>query len=175
MWIHLPNDKEVSVTPEARREQIMKPGILFIIPAIVMVAGCAVVGGLRPTTRQFSSQWLDIDMGGLMASPGGEPALQLLLRNRSEKQLEVVVAFATPDPTQSCHVAKQLNGGQTAFFTCPQTSITANTDYPISISIYGDKERRNLLENPRTKFFFREEGVKEFEALRKKLEAEKSR
>ena len=85
------------------------------------------------------------------------------------------MAFITPDPTQRCEVAKQLDASQSALFSCPQKSLTPNRDYPIEISIYTDEGRQNLIESPKTKFYFSEKDAKAFDELSRKLEAEKSK
>ena len=143
----------------------------------IVVTGCAAPqgGGLRPTSKQFSSQWIDITMGGMMALPSEGLALALSLKNKSSKTLQVSVAFVTPDPTQRCEVTKQLNSAQSSLFSCPQKSLTPNTDYPIEISIYSDESRKNLVDKPQTRFHFSEKDAKAFAELTRKLEAEKAK
>jgi hypothetical protein len=48
-------------------------------------------------------------------------------------------------------------------------------DYPVEISIYTDEGRKNLIENPKTKFRFSGRDASAFEEVTKRLEAEKSK
>jgi len=129
-------------------------------------------GGLRPTSKQLSSQWVDITMGGIMAFPEKGPALSLDLTNKSAQTLEVIVSFLSPDPAQRCEITKQIARGQSELFQCPQKSLTSNVDYPVNMAIYtasvqGD---RALVESPKTKFYFSEKDARAFEQLIKTLE-----
>ena len=155
--------------------KIVQVSVAVLLSAVI--ASCAVPqgGGLSPTEKQFSSQWIDITMGGMMAMPGEGLTLSLNLKNKSQKTLHVLVAFVTPEPTQRCEVAKQLDASQSSLFSCPQKSLTPNKEYPIEISIYTDEGRKNLIENPKTKFYFSEKDAKAFDELSKKLEAERSK
>jgi len=143
----------------------------------VLIAGCAGldVGGLKPTQEQFSSQWIDITMGGMMAAPGEDFALTLNLKNKSKQPVYVVVGFMTPDPSQRCEIAKQLDASQSALFSCPQKSVTPNINYPVDIAIYDDEGRTNLLESPKTKFYFSANDAKAFDELSRMLETEESK
>ena len=155
--------------------KMMKVAIAILLSIVVTSCAAPQGGGVRPTSKQFSSQWIEITMGGMMALPGEGLALALSLKNKSSKTLQVSVAFITPDPTQRCEVTKQLNSAQSSLFSCPQKSLTPNTDYPIEISIYSDEGHKNLVEKPRTQFYFSEKDAKAFEELTKKLEAEKAK
>jgi hypothetical protein len=140
----------------------------------VAIGSCAVpqAGGLRPSDTQFSSQWVEIGMGGMMSIPGKGLSLALDLKNKGKQTVYVMVVFDTPDPSQRCEIAKQLDASQSALFSCPQNSLTPNADYPIEIEIYTDEGRSNLVENPTTKFLFSEKDVQAFNELSRALEAE---
>lgn len=155
--------------------KIINTAIAIVLSVVVTGRAASPGDSLRPASRQFSSQWIEITMGGMMALPGEGLVLALSLRNRSSKPLQVSVAFVTPDPKQRCKVTKQLNPAQSAMFSCPQKSVTPNADYPIEISIYSDKERKSLIERPSTQFRFSEKDVKAFVELTKALKTEKVR
>lgn len=128
-------------------------------------------GSTRPTADQFSSQWVSITMGGMMAFPETGPALALNLANKSNTTLDVTVSFKAPDHKQRCEVTKQINKNNSTLFQCPQTSITTNMDYPIAIVIHtlGELGEKQLVETSNTKFHFSEKDAKAFEQLRKAL------
>jgi hypothetical protein len=163
------------------REDVMNAQNIVQVSAAILlsavIASCAAPqgGGLRPTEKQFSSQWIDITMGGMMAVPGKGLALTLNLKNKTKQPVYVLVAFVTPDPAQRCEIAKQLDASLSALFSCPQKSLTPNKDYPIDISIYTDEGRTSLIENPKTKFYFTEKDARAFDELSRKIEAEKSK
>jgi hypothetical protein len=151
-----------------------------ILMAVVFSAGmssCAVPqgGGLGPTEGQFSSQWVGISMGGVMGIPGEGMVLALDLKNRSRQDLHVLVEFVAPDPTQRCEVEKQIDASKSSFFSCPQKSLTPDKDYPVRLYIYTDKERKNLIESPQTKFRFSESDAKAFDELSRRLQTEKTK
>ena len=154
-------------------QKIVQVSVAVLLSALI--AGCAGPegGGLKPTEKQFSSQWIDITIGGMMAAPGEGLALTLNLKNKTKQPVYVLVAFITPDPAQRCEIAKQLDASQSALFSCPQKSVTPNKDYPIDIAIYADEGRKNLIESPKTKFYFSEKDAKAFDELSKMLETGK--
>ncbi|MCX2982242.1 hypothetical protein EYC98_15375 [Halieaceae bacterium IMCC14734] len=129
-------------------------------------------GSTRPTAYQFSSQWVSITSGGMMAFPGTGPALALNLANGSSTPLDVTVFFKAPDHKQQCEVTKQIGSNSSTFFQCPQTSIATNTDYPISITIHalGESGKKKLVETTSTKFNFSKKDAEAFEQLRKALQ-----
>lgn len=114
-------------------------------------------------------------MGGIMGIPGKGLALTLNLKNKSPRTLYVLVSFVAPDSTQRSEEAKQLNASQSAFFSCPLKTLIPDKDYPVEISIYTDEGRKNLIENPKTKFRFSGRDASAFEEVTKRLEAEKSK
>ena len=134
-------------------------------------SGIAGSGSTRPTADQFSSQWVSITMGGMMAFPETGPALALNLANKSSTTLDVTVSFKAPDHKQQCKVTKHIKKNSSTFFQCPQTSITTNIDYPITIAIHtlGELGEKQLVESANTKFRFSEKDAKAFEQLRKAL------
>jgi hypothetical protein len=156
-------------------QKMVQISVAILLSAVIVSCAAPQGGGLRPTEKQFSSQWIDITMGGMMATPGKGLALTLNLKNKTKQPVYVLVAFVTPDPTQRCEVAKQLDASQSSLFSCPQKSVTPNKDYPIEISIYTDEGRKNLIESPKTKFYFSEKDAKAFDEISRKLEAEKSK
>lgn len=137
------------------------------------VTSCATPygGGLRPSSGQFSSRWVDILMGGVMAPPGEGLALMLNLKNKSQQELDVTTSFVTPDPAQRCTETQQIAAGKSAMFSCPQKNLTPNADYPVElgISTISAKGDRVLVESPKTKFFFSEKDVRGFEEAMKAL------
>lgn len=149
--------------------------VLALISAVM--AGCVQrqSGGIRPSSSQFSSQWVDITMGGMMAFPETGPALALNLANKSSKTLEVSVSFKAPDPKQQCKIEKQIKNKGSTLFQCPQTSVTPNVDYPIVITIYtlGEQGKKQLVENANTKFHFSKKDARGFHQLIKALKSVK--
>ena len=129
--------------------------------------GCAGTssGGLRPGQGEFSSDYVDITLGGMIALPGEGPALALQLQNKTQGALFVSVAFEAPDPAQRCESTKTLAAGESHMYKCPQSSLAVDQDYPVHIAVYGDETRSELLESPRTKFRFGEQDAAAFQAL----------
>ena len=121
-------------------------------------------GGLRPDSSQFSSEWLEVTMGGLMAVPGEGPSLTLNLKNTSRKTLWVEVEFSTPHAS-SCTVDKVLEVSSGGMFVCAQTTLVADQDYPVLVRTYSDSERTKLLESTQTHFRFDAKDVAKFESL----------
>ena len=107
-----------------------------------------------------------------MSIPGEGLSLALDLKNKGKQTVYVLVVFDTPDPSQRCEIAKQLDASQSALFSCPQNSLAPNADYPIEIEIYTDEGRTILVENPTTKFLFSEKDVKAFNEASRALETE---
>ncbi len=134
-------------------------------------SGIAGIGSTRPTADQFSSQWVSITMGGMMAFPETGPALALNFANTSNTTLDVTVSFKAPGHKQQCEVTKHIKRNSSTLFQCSQTSITTNMDYPITIAIHtlGELGEKDLVETTNTKFRFSEIDAKAFEELRKAL------
>ena len=149
--------------------------VLVLAIIITVIAGCAQrqIGRVRPSSAQFSSQWIDITIGGMMAFPETGSALALNLANKSSKALEVSVFFKTPDPKQQCDIKKQIKNKVPTLFQCPQTSVTPNVDYPIAITIYtlGEQGEKKLVEDTSTKFNFSEKDAKGFDQLLQALKS----
>jgi hypothetical protein len=149
--------------------------VLILALISTVIVGCVQPqsGGMRPSTNQFSSQWVDITMGGMTASSGTGLVLALNLANKSNKALEVSVSFKAPDPKQQCEIEKQIKNKGSTLFQCPQTSVTPNVDYPIAITIYtlGEQGEKQLVENANTKFHFSENDARGFEQLIKAMES----
>lgn len=144
-------------------------GTVWFISLLLTACGSQPFGGLRPTARQFSSQWVDITLGGIIGLPDQGPALHLELQNKSKDAIWVTVDFQSPAPNQACTVTKELPGAGSQKYTCPQRALVAHVDYPIQISIFLDKDRAKLAEVARTKFRFSERDAAGFEALMKTL------
>ncbi len=146
---------------------------LAVFAVAILVAGCGGGpkdgGGLRPDSSQFASEWLDVTMGGMMAVPGKGPALTLSLKNTSRRPLWVAVEFTAPGAGSSCNVDKQLDVGGGGMFTCPQTSLVQDEDYPIVVHTYGDAGRTKLLETTQTQLRFGARDVAAFNELAKSL------
>ena len=143
-----------------------------IVPNAVTALAAPQGGSLRPTSKQFSSQWVDVIMGGMMSFPETGPALTLNLANKSTETLEVTVSFQTPDPKQRCNITSQIEKKKSVLFQCPQKSVTPNKDYPVSVAIYitDSQGNKKLAENPTTKFYFSKNDAKAFEQLIKSFE-----
>lgn len=132
-------------------------------------------GGLRPTSRQFSSDWVSISMGGMMQVPGeNEMALNLVLKNKTDKPIWVKVTFNAPAPGEICSDTEKIDPAKTYSFNCPQKTLVANTDYPIEVITYLDGPGSNQVERTFTKFFFSKRDVKGFDAITKMLRERKS-
>lgn len=122
-------------------------------------------GGLRPDASQFSSEWLEVSMGGMMSVPGEGPALTLNLKNKSRKPVWVEVEFSTPEASQNCTVDKFLAVDGGGMFTCAQTSLVQDADYPVLVRTYSDSQKTSLLESTQTLFRFDAKDVAKFDSL----------
>jgi hypothetical protein len=122
-------------------------------------------GGLRPDSSQFSSEWLEVSMGGMMSVPGEGPALTLSLKNKSRKPLWVEVEFNTPDVSQHCTVDKFLAVDGGGMFMCAQTALVQDRDYPVLVRTYSDTRKTKLLESTQTMFRFDAKDVAKFNSL----------
>ena len=132
----------------------------------ILAAGCAGLtgGGLGPGRGQFSSEWVEIVMGGLMGDSEEGLVLSLSLKNKSQQPLWVTVDFRAPEPGQPCQVTERIDVGGTERYTCAQSLVVAEQDYPIHIEVYGDESQTALLESPQTKFWFGKSDAAAFEA-----------
>ena len=136
--------------------------------AAILVAACGGPkdgGGLRPDANQFSSEWLEVSMGGMMAVPGEGPSLSLSLKNTSRKPIWVQVEFSTPDAAQDCTVDKRLEVGGGGMFLCAQQGLIQDQDYPIFVRTYSDAQHKQLLESTQTHFRFGAKDVAAFNRL----------
>ena len=141
----------------------------------VLTSSCAETqgGGLRPSAGQFSSNRVEIMMGGMIGLPEEGPALALQLKNSTSQPLWITVDFKTPDPAQQCRVTKRLDAGETHMYTCAQKSLTVDRDYPIVIAVFEDENRTRLLESPETKFWFGELDAAAFLSLMESMKSNK--
>lgn len=149
---------------------------LFVLVLIsTVIIGCVPrqSGGVRPPSNQLSSQWVNMTMGGMMASTETGTALTLNLANKSNNALSISVSFKVPDPKQQCKIEKQIKNNGSTLFQCPQTSVITNVDYPVSITIYtiGLQGEKQLVENTSTKFRFSKEDAEAFEQMVKVLKS----
>ena len=144
--------------------------LLSILTAICVISfGCVQHqnSGVRPSSSQFSSQWVKVTMGGMMAFPETGPALALNLVNKAKETIDVTVSFKSPEPKQRCTITKQIKIGGSALFQCPQSSITPDTDYPVTVDIHklSENGKKILVESPVTKFYFSESDARGFKEL----------
>ena len=148
------------------RTRLILASVFFVA---VVVAGCGGPqkdrGGLRPDSSQFASEWVNVTMGGMMASPGKNPSLTLNLKNTSRRAIWVEVEFTTPDGSQNCKVDKKLDVSGGGMFMCAQSSLVQDEDYPVLVHVYGDADKTTLLESTQTKLRFDASDVAKFNAL----------
>lgn len=98
--------------------------------------------------------------GGLLVSHTGKPELGLKLANTSNRTLWINVHFQTPEGLNDCMATKELEPQANGLYICPQSSIRANTDYPISISVFSNLEQTSLEGTTRTNFRFNQADIK---------------
>ncbi len=118
-----------------------------------------VKGGIQVTVdTSFASGWVEITIGGLMATENRTLALSLGLANKSNAALWVQVKIDTPDSDVACDSVQKLAVKSATLFSCPQDTIVAERDYPVYINVFTDENRSTLVEKSGTKFRF-SEGV----------------
>ncbi len=121
-----------------------------------------VKGGMQPTVNtSFASGWVEITIGGLMATENRQLALSLGLANKSNADLWVQVKIDTPESDVACDSVRKLTVTRATLFSCPQDTIIAERDYPIYVSVFTDEERSNLVEKSGTKFRFSQGGIQQ--------------
>lgn len=105
---------------------------------------------------QESADSLPINLldGGLLVSREGKPELGLKLANTSNRMLWVNVHFQTPEGLSDCMATKELEPQADGFYICPQSSVRADTNYPIYIAIFSDLEQTSLVGTTSTSFRF---------------------
>lgn len=146
-------------------------GLVLSLYLVSWVPQSGAQSGLRPTSSQFSSDWVKVTMGGMMQVPdGNEMALSLGLNNKTDKTIWVRVTFNSPAPGKVCSATEKIDPGKTHMFTCPQKTLVANTDYPVEVLTFLDGPDSNQIESTHTKFYFSDRDVKGFNVLVKYLQ-----
>lgn len=121
-----------------------------------------VKGGIQVTVdTSFASGWVEITIGGLMATENRTLALSLGLANKSNAALWVQVKIDTPDSDVACDSVQKLAVKSATLFSCPQDTIVAERVYPVYISVFTDEKRSNLVEKSGTKFRFSQGGIQQ--------------
>ena len=98
--------------------------------------------------------------GGLLRSGTGKPELGLTLANHSERTLWAQVRFRTPSGQHDCLLGKELEPKSKGDYLCPQSTLQADSDYPVQIVVFGDRVQTQVLERLNTRFRFSREDVR---------------
>ena len=77
--------------------------LLVVLGLFAVVGGCTSsnAGGLRPSKEEFTSDCLEVTMGGMTVDPDVGLALTLGLKNTTQEAAWVRVRFESPPPNTS--------------------------------------------------------------------------
>ena len=162
-----------------KRDDFCEPGRrlpirlqLFLLSAIlaVLASSCATHNGRG--APEFTSQYLDVQNGGLATLPQEGLSLMLQLKNKSEHPLWVSVDFAPPEREDRCEQVARLDPGKSQMFSCAQETITPEEDYIVYVAVFADEDMTDMIETPHTKFRFSEADVAVFEEVMRSMESE---
>ena len=121
-----------------------------------------VKGGKQATVdTSFASGWVEITIGGLMATENRKLALSLGLANKFNADLWVQVKIDTPDNDVACDSVMKLVVKGATLFSCPQDTIVAERVYAVYISVFADEKRYELVEKSGIKFQFSQDGIQQ--------------
>jgi hypothetical protein len=128
----------------------------------ILLTACAWSGKGNQPASPDKADSIPISLldGGLLVSWAGKPELGLELANTSSRRLWVNVHFQTPEGLNDCMATKELEPQANGIYICPQSSVQADTDYPIDISIYSDLEQTRLEGTTTTNFRFSQADIK---------------
>ncbi len=150
--------KILTNTYKAGYRYVLSLGIAMLVTACATQQG----SGFRPSEEEFSSNWIDIKLGSLMAIRGEKPELFLQIANKKSQAVWVKVRFEVPKPSQSCVITQKVVPDQIFEYSCAQESVIADTPYPIYFEIFLDEGLTNLVEKTKTKMQFREKDLDAF-------------
>lgn len=140
----------------------------FILSTLKYAA--EVIRGHSPTTGSpFASGWIDIGMGGLMASDAGNLIIGLNLYNKSDTDIWIKVTFLKPDLSTACTVIKKTGAKNSSVFECPQETIIGDQYYLIYHSVFLDNDLTELVEKSGTRMSFSREGIEMFRKAQESL------
>lgn len=112
------------------------------------LSACSWLPQKQPTTavvQSASTSLVKIVSGGLLLSSDGQPELGLTLLNNSSRTLWISAHFKTPNSQTDCTLGKEIEGQATRLYICPQTTVRADTDYPVEITVYSDIDQTQQL------------------------------
>lgn len=135
--------------------QVLKGVGIAVVLGIFLTACAWWREGDRPATRDATDS-IPISLldGGLLVSRAGKLELGLKLANTSNRTLWVNVHFQTPEGLNDCMATKELQPQTNGLYICPQSSVRANTNYPIHISIFSNLDQTSLVGTTSTNFRF---------------------
>ncbi len=139
--------------------------IPFIILILTMSVGCATRSHLKPSKEQFDSNFVDIEVGGIVMEVGGPPKLNLLLKNKYKTALSIEVQFLVPPPSEACVISKKIEPTKISYFRCSLKDVAAETDYPFTVSVYRDEGVSKLVEKKGTKLRFKNKSIERMKKL----------
>lgn len=129
-----------------------------------------VVGGHAPTTDSpFTSGWIDISMGGLVATDTNNLAINISLYNKSERDTWIKITFLKPDLSPACTVTRKVDAKDSSLFECSQKTIISGQFYPIYHSVFLDENLTELVEKSGTRMYFSREGIELLEKTQETL------
>ncbi len=151
--------------------------LLVVLGLFAVVGGCTSsnAGGLRPSKEEFTSDCLEVTMGGMTVDPDVGLALTLGLKNTTQEAAWVRVRFESPPPNTPGEAVRKLDPGASEMFIHSQSSVVPETNYPIFVETYRDAALTQPVEKTQTQFWFSHKDATIFHELAKKLQSDPPR
>jgi hypothetical protein len=115
--------------------------------------------GGETSDQDLGSFWVELRSGGLVGKEGGALSIMLFLDNKTDQPLWVRAEIHSPDLAQNCTITRPIAARGAGQYVCPQKSIVADKDYPISVDTFADEALNDRLESKSTKMSFRLQDI----------------
>lgn len=127
--------------------------------------------GQNLPSRMFEITGGSIQMQGGLLGLRDEVMLFMVIGNETGKTIWAEIEFRLPETGESLQKVEKIKKGDTNMFRWPVSTVIWDTEYPFTVSVYGDKKRKKLLGSEQSTFFFTSDANrKAFEELRARLQ-----
>jgi hypothetical protein len=123
--------------------RVLRVGILAALASLVAV-GCSWLPTVKFTPPFGRSDWVETTDPHVI--DGDNPAIAVTIKNRKKKPIWVRMLIDEIEGGNDCQNVFKLNEQESFFFSCPQTSITADTQYRAEILVFKDMGNTKVAE-----------------------------
>ena len=110
----------------------------------VVVFGCGWMPTVKFTPPFGRSDWVELTDSHIVG--GDAPALAVTITNRKKKPIWVRMLIDEIDGGNDCQHVFKLNVQESFFFSCPQSTVQARTQYRVELIVFKDMGNTKVAE-----------------------------